>query len=159
MVQKEVKNKARIYGVVGILSAIVLVAMIYSYGAAPQMLSPTPSAAPSASPSEQTMETLPENTNVTPMRNFLSYEELREFITTNGNRGGIQPTWGTSMPQPSAAPSAASAPALESTTGDSSGSYQMGSSDQDKRHSITNIQVAGVDEADNIKTEVHTYML
>lgn len=147
MVQKEIKNKARIYGAVGILSAMVLVAMIYSFGAAPQTLNqnPTPSAMPSATPI--TSGTLPANNpEVAPMLNFQSYEELNNFILNNDGRGGTNPaTPSATMPAPM-------------PTSRPEGSFAAVSPSQDSNkaagtYSMTNIQVAGVDEADTVKTD------
>ncbi len=147
MVQKEIKNKARIYGVVGILSAIVLVAMIYSFGAAPQLINqnPTPSAMPNASPF--TPETLPANNpEITPMQNFVSYSELNNFVTSP-NSAHI--TW----TRPTVTPSAAPAPAPEGVTVSGTGFAAQDSSKTLGTYSVTNVQVAGVDEADTVKTD------
>ena len=39
MVQKEVRKKTKIYGAVAVLSAIILVSMIYAFGSAPTIIS------------------------------------------------------------------------------------------------------------------------
>ena len=39
MVQKEVKKKTKIYGTVAVLSAIVLVSMVYAFGGTPRKVS------------------------------------------------------------------------------------------------------------------------
>ena len=41
MVQKEVKKKTRVYGTVAVLSAIVLVSMVYVFGSAPIVFPPS----------------------------------------------------------------------------------------------------------------------
>lgn len=147
MVQKEIRKKARIYGFVGIISALLVVTMIYSFGAGPQILSPNPSPQPNGSPTD-----LPTN-NVQPsaMRTFSSYDELNAFLVNNANRdinvapGTLAPTiLPTPMPMPTTTPQFG----LEGNTAnvDSSGKA-IG------EYSITNIQVAGVDEADQVKTD------
>ena len=61
VVQKEIRKKTQIYGTTAILSAIVLVALIYTFGTAPMIFNP----------------------NVSPIKTFSSYEELKNFLTTN----------------------------------------------------------------------------
>ncbi len=41
MVQKEVKKKTKIYGTVAVLSAIVLVTMVYAFGSSPIIFPPS----------------------------------------------------------------------------------------------------------------------
>jgi len=127
MVQQEVNKKTRIYGTVAALSAIVLVGLIFVFGSTPGL---TPNInTPDASP----------------MKNFASYADLKNYLLTNtqgnsgiykggpldaqffGARGGMEGL----TPAPSSADS-----------GYSPNSY-----------STTNIQVAGVDEADIVKTD------
>jgi inhibitor of cysteine peptidase len=133
MVQQEVRKKTRVYGTVAILSAIVLVGLIYVFGSAPVIF--PPSQIPSASA----------------MKTFASYDELKNYLVANtqgaasvysggpldskffGERGGL--------PVPA---EPAPTPALPSTA-------QSGT--QSNSYSTTNIQVAGVDEADTVKTD------
>ena len=61
MVQREVKKKTSIYGTVAVLSAIVLVALIYTFGAVPVIFNP----------------------GITPLNTFSSYAELKNFLVTN----------------------------------------------------------------------------
>ena len=61
MVQKEIKQKTQVYGTVAMLSAIVLVALIYTFGAAPLIF----------------------NANASPMKTFSSYEELKNYLIAN----------------------------------------------------------------------------
>jgi inhibitor of cysteine peptidase len=141
MVQKEVMKKTRNYGLIGVLLAVLLVATIYSYGVTPG-ISPTPF--PNVSPTDAP----PVENNVSPMKTFASYSELRDYLgSSNTNDGSnywrftneadtgaaLAPT--QSAPIPSAAPVAA-----EVTT-------------NTKDYSTTNIQVEGVDEADSVKTD------
>ncbi len=136
MVQKEVTKKTRSYGLIGVLLAVLLVAMIYSYGVTPGvLLNPTP---------DVTQPTGSE------MKTFTSYDELKEFLSDSGtNSGGshwvYSPEGGDTgsfniksippMPVPTSIPQ-------EITNA-------VGTAD----YSRTNIQVAGVDEADTVKTD------
>jgi inhibitor of cysteine peptidase len=126
VVQREVKKKTSIYGTVAILSAIVLVALIYTFGAVPVIFNP----------------------NITPLNTFTSYEQLKNFLTNN-TQGGYTVYGGGPLdsgffnakgiaPQPTPVPAAIS-------------SY--GSAGSAESYSTTNIQVAGVDEADTVKTD------
>ena len=137
MVQKEIKKKTKIYGTVAVLSAIILVTMVYALGS-PQILYP-PSQVPSASG----------------MKTFGSIDELKNFLTTNSEGGstfsggpldskffGSSQIIATSAPVPQAA-----GLGLGSNTA-SENTYSM-----DTSYSTTNVQVAGVDEADIVKTD------
>jgi len=130
MVQREIKKKTRIYGTVATLSAIVLVALIYVYGSTPGVFTPDTSETP--------LET-------SPMKQFTSYAELKNFLTANTKDGtnsyGGSPLdsqfFGSSREAlDEAAPSAMGGVGFESTD-----------------YSTTNIQVEGVDEADIVKTD------
>ena len=61
MVQKEVRKKTSIYGTVAVLSAIVLVSMVYVFGSTPTLCLPTQ--APS----------------VSGMKTFSSIDEIKEL--------------------------------------------------------------------------------
>jgi len=145
MVQKEIKKKMSIYGLVGIFSAVVLVALIYSYGTIPQIVPPVASPLPSASPAALTT-----NSDASPMQTFLSYSELNSFVNTNNAVGRYPVTGPSSTPAPAPIPSPipSQAPEMSATVPSSSGS---------KDYSSTNIQVADVDEADSVKTD-STYL-
>jgi len=125
MVQKEVIKKTRSYGLVGVLLAVLLVAMIYSYGITPGI-----------SPSTE---------NGSPMKTFESYDDIRNFLSESTTNNG-EAYW-TYQPEGtvgqfalnSKLPVPSSAPTVEVT--DAIG------------RSTTNIQVAGVDEADSVKTD------
>ncbi len=128
MVQQEVKKKTRIYGTAAVLSAIVLVALIFVFGSTPGLM-------PFANPP-----------TVSGMKTFANEAALRDYLVANtqgvsnygggpldskyfarsGDLGGI----GFLTPAPLA------------TQGAESDSY-----------STTNIQVAGVDEADIVKND------
>jgi inhibitor of cysteine peptidase len=126
VVQKEVSKKTRIYGTVALLSAIVLVALIYVFGSSPALFPPT------------------ETPSVSAMKTFSSYEQLRQFLTDNSQgfsnyRGGPLDSKFFGEPAPVPAPASVD-----------SGSAEIAQSDS---YSTTNIQVAGVDEADIVKTD------
>lgn len=131
MVQKEIKKKTRIYALIALLSAIVLVSAIYTVS------TPTPPFSAG---------------KVSPLKNFASIVELKDFLAANANSTGsftggpldAQYYGGNEAPSPSS-PNAA-APAIASTTGTSSANQQSS-------YSTTNVQVAGVDEADTVKTD------
>jgi hypothetical protein len=65
MVQKEVRKKTKIYGTVAVLSAIVLVTMVYTLGSAPIIFSPS------------------QTPLVTGMKTFSSIDELKSFLAAN----------------------------------------------------------------------------
>jgi uncharacterized secreted protein with C-terminal beta-propeller domain len=127
MVQQEVKKKTKVYGTVAILSAIVLVTLIYTFGSGPVTFPPA------------------ETPGVAEMNRFSSYEELRNYLTANTTDGSTYWTRGLGpldakyfMAEP--VPASAQLGTGESTQNDWS-------------YSTTNIQVAGVDEADTVKND------
>jgi len=126
VVQKEINRKTRIYGTVGLLSAIVLVSLIYVFGSSPAIFPPT--------------ETPP----TSGMNTFSSYEALKEYLVDNSQgfysyRGGPldMQFFGDIPPTPAPAPA------------------DMGfiGTTESNSYSTTNIQVSGVDEADIVKTD------
>ena len=168
MVQKEVKKKTLTYGLIGILLAIMLVAMIYSYGTTPGVSpvfpsvsntpnpstvnsnTPNPSLVNTPGPSPQPVSS-PEPA-ISAMKTFSSLDELSSFLNATGssNSGagyysmgvGNAQTIAPTVAQPAvAAPVPSPAPAAAATSTSSTD------------HSTTNIQVAGVDEADSVKTD------
>jgi inhibitor of cysteine peptidase len=142
MVQKEIKKKTRLYGLAAVLSAIILVSMIY-FVASPVSISLG---------------------NVSPLMTFKSADELKTYINTNTKAGsnyfgggpldesafsarsGVSPTDG--MPRvPAAVPAGSAGLGAQGfgTNGESDTSAPS--------YSTTNVQVAGVDEADSVKTD------
>jgi inhibitor of cysteine peptidase len=126
VVQQEIRKKTQVYGTIATLSAIVLVALIYTYGAVPVIFNP----------------------NVSPIKIFSSYEELKNFLTTNTQGGYSYYSGGPLDTKFFGARAinlgiAVPAPAQAQTYGISS----------ENSYSTTNIQVAGVDEADIVKTD------
>jgi inhibitor of cysteine peptidase len=126
VVQKEVRKKTRIYGTIAILSAIVLVALIYVYGSTPGVFTP---------------DTLPETS---PMKTFNSYEELKSFLTANTQDGSTYYGGGPLDSQFFGSSREALNGAVPAT---------IGEGDYSNSYSTTNIQVEGVDEADIVKTD------
>jgi len=120
--QREIKKRATVYGLVAVLSAIMLGAFVYSL----RVYLPE---------SQPPVESL--------LRTFSSYNELRSFLLANSKTQGAFPMYGpwdrailTQTFAEGAAPeSLMNAPELKI------------------EYSTTNIQVAGVDEADIVKTD------
>jgi uncharacterized secreted protein with C-terminal beta-propeller domain len=130
MVQREIKSKTKVYATAAILLAVVLVGTIYT------VTTPT------------VLYTL---TGVSPLKTFASVDELRNYLTVNtqgdftGYYGGgpldsqrsngMEDVFGIKSPAPQAA-----------TLGEAATSGAP-------TYSTTNVQVAGVDEADTVKTD------
>ena len=135
MVQVEVKKKTRVYGTAAVLSAIVLVSMVYVFGSAPIFLPPS------------------ESPFVSGMKTFSSNQEIANYLNTNSYgysnyRGGPLDSKFFGMPTPVPMPASQGlGDGLFGTTTSESGSTY------DNSYSTTNIQVAGVDEADTVKTD------
>ena len=158
MVQQEVKKKTRVYGTIAILSAMILVSLIYVFGSAPGFAPNVPGTNPDGTPTtnpDTNPSTYPTvNPAVSAMKTFASYEDLRNYL--NANSQGTSAYGGGPLDQrffsmdtkgvPTITPVAPMAP---STTAESGGIYGIGYSD----YSTTNIQVAGVDEADMTKND------
>jgi inhibitor of cysteine peptidase len=122
VVEKEVRKKAQIYGTIAILSAVVLGALIYGFGAVPVVFNP----------------------NVSPMKIFSSYEELKNFLAVNSSEGyfGGGPLDSKFIAERAPGVVLPAPPVAEAS-----------SSGQTNSYSTTNIQVAGVDEADTVKND------
>jgi inhibitor of cysteine peptidase len=165
MVQKEVMKKTRSYGLIAILLAAMLVAMIYSYGTTPgnnpilpfpeitptappysQGEAPNPSVNPSNNPTNPSpVPSASPEPEMTPMMTFSSYQDLNNYLNSSNSNSGIYYGIGsdfrtTGLPVPAPVPSV---PPTASVSSES----------QTKDFSTTNIQVAGVDEADTVKTD------
>ncbi len=143
MVQKEVKKKTKIYGTVAVLSALVLVTMVYAFGAAPIFYPPA------------------QVPTVSGMQTFSSLDDLKNFLTTNSYSGSssfgggpLDAKFFSSIKLvPTSAPASTSSGPVGATgaTGTLQAPAEYGVSSND--YSTTNIQVAGVDEADTVKTD------
>jgi len=133
MVQQEVKKKMRIYGTVAVLAAMVLISMIFVFGSTPSLSPltnlPVASAMKTFSDEADLRNYLVSNTQGTP--NYAGGPLDSKFFGES-SRDGALPTFG-------GVPSLAG-PSAESASGGNS-------------YSTTNIQVAGVDEADHVKND------
>jgi inhibitor of cysteine peptidase len=144
MVQKEINKKLPFYSLAAILLAVLLVASIYSFN----IESLTPNQGPLNNPNLNNNNNNPnpiDNININPqvysMMTFSSYSALADFLKTStgsSSLGSYDGRFGLSSQAPSAVPSQA-----ESGLGGTN----------TKDYSTTNIQVAGVDEADKVKTD------
>jgi len=143
MVQKEVMKKTKTYGLIALLLAIVLVAMIYAYGNTG--ISPAAPSQPGSSQATQTLGTQTLGTQ-TSLKTFTSYDELKNYLNQSSSSNlysspqtyfNIPGTFNAMAPAAMPEPSTASATSQGATND----------------YSTTNIQVAGVDEADTVKTD------
>lgn len=121
--QKEIKKRAQIYGIVAALLAIVVGSLCYNFGVPVEFQSPAP-------PSPTVLST------------FSSYEELRNFLMANSKTQGVFPFYG---PFDIQILSPGGQLALEGPVLTAPGFKS--------EYSTTNVQVAGVDEADIVKTD------
>jgi uncharacterized secreted protein with C-terminal beta-propeller domain len=134
MVQKEVKHKTKLYTVAAVLLALVLVSSIY--------------VATMPTPATFGMYGL---TGISSMKTFASTDELKNYLLTNtqSDTGHFTDRGGDGISPPVPVPDVVygdSAPSRRSTSGTSEASSPGG-------YSSTNVQVAGVDEADVVKTD------
>jgi len=91
VVQKEIRRKTRVYGTVAMLSAIILVTLIYVFGSSPVIFPPA------------------EAPSVSAMKTFSSYEQLSQYLVENSQsssyyRGGPLDTEFFGEPPPVPAP-------------------------------------------------------
>ncbi len=132
MVEKEIKKKTSIYGTVAVLSAIILVSLIFIFGT-PNLILP-----PSNTPT------------VSGLKTFQSYDELKNYLISNQanypsyHNGPLDDAFFNQGPE-SRDFAMPSVPAQMATSGNAEGATPT--------YSATNIQVAGVDEADIVKTD------
>jgi len=128
--QREIKRKAQLYAVLAVLLAIALITICYEFGAQPPEIPPLPPSWPQPTTQPSAL-----------LKTFSSDEELRDFLATNMEyarqyyeRGA--PSWAVPLPAPPLA--------TEDLAKFATGTFA---------YSTTNIQVAGVDEADIVKTD------
>jgi uncharacterized secreted protein with C-terminal beta-propeller domain len=130
--QNEIKKRAGRYGILAILAALILGSFIYSLGYIPQIQPPQ---------------------SFSILKNFSSYGELQNFLTTNTKTTGIYSVppllsvlypWNTRFLFYSS-----------NTFVPATGSYlsPVAPTEYSPTYSTTNIQVSGVDEADIVKTD------
>ncbi len=139
MVQKEVKKKTSIYGIVAVLSAVMLISMVYAFGStsiSPSLQTPGTVSNNSPSPGPTTTQ-ISGPSGHSGMKTFSSIQELTNYLnSTEGNYYGRETfSAGTSNFAP--------VPSLQA----------IGASGVTQDYSTTNIQVAGVDEPDSVKTD------
>jgi len=122
--ESQIKKRAQIYGIAAVLLAIIIGSVCYNFGLYPPESEPTQP--PLISPSAL-------------LNTFSSYEELKSFLTENSGTQDFFPYYGSWGGFLATTPKAldAYAEALDSGF----------------EYSTTNIQVAGVDEADIVKTD------
>jgi len=122
--EKKIKKRAPLYGIVAILLAIVLASACYNFGVyPPESESPQP---PPIIPSAL-------------LNTFSSYEELKSFLTENSGTQEFFPYYGSWGGFLGTMPKGINAYAEAVDSG--------------VEYSATNIQVSGVDEADVVKTD------
>jgi len=128
--EKKIKKNALLYGFVAVLLAIILGTLCYNFGVYP----PEFRSPEEPSPSAEMLNT------------FSSYEELKNFLKDKSGTQEFFPyygSWGRFLFSPSVIDVYAEAQSL--------GGFE---------YSTTNIQVAGVDEADIVKTDgEHVYLV
>jgi inhibitor of cysteine peptidase len=135
MVQTEVKKKTRIYGTAAVLSALILVSLIFVFGSTPGLI-------PIGNPPV-----------LTEMSHFADETTLRTYLTTD--QESAVTVYGGGPLDSQFFGERSAAPAPEPTAPDQ---YQIGATESDS-YSTTNIQVAGVDEADLVKNDgVYLYV-
>jgi len=146
MIQREVTKKTKTYGLIALLLAIVLVAMIYVYGNAG--ISPAVPRQPGSSHAAQTLGTQTLGTQNS-LKTFTSYDELKNYLnqSSSSNLYGSPQYFNVPGTYNAMAPAAVSAPMPAPTA--AAATSQGATND----YSTTNIQVAGVDEADTVKTD------
>jgi inhibitor of cysteine peptidase len=133
--QKEIKRKVRNYAVVAVLLAVILGVLCYNLGFVPEI----------------------PLTQASFLKTFSSDAELKSFLTSNSNRSQYVPYFGplriigTYVPSiPSGVNGFVLWPAALAPTNQVSGLQALPMS---AGYSTTNIQVAGVDEPDTVKTD------
>jgi uncharacterized secreted protein with C-terminal beta-propeller domain len=117
--QQEIRRKTKVYGTTAFLTAIALVALIYTFGAAPVIFNPI----------------------VSGIKTFSSYAELKNFLVANTQGNYYSVYSGGPLDAKSFGERNVPAPAMTAASG------------AGESYSTTNIQVAGVDEADIVKTD------
>lgn len=131
--QKEIKKKARTYGVIAVLLALILGVLCYNLGFIPEI----------------------PLTSASTLKTFSSEAELKNFLESNANRSQYVPILGSSGTLNTWIPSlqigsnimvlSPTAPANEPASAFVTSLSPL--------YSTTNIQVAGVDEPDTVKTD------
>jgi len=164
--QREIKNKTVTYAIAALLLACILTATVYNFGIQPTgsqesdvtlpLEAPPETTAPSEAdvppqpslppqPSIPTEPSVPPEDDVPPvfseLKTFSSYEELENFLNVNMEKAG----------QLENLPSFTFG--VDEGRGLSQDDQTLGPESAPAEYSTTNIQVAGVDEADIVKTD------
>jgi len=140
--QRKIRNRALFYGVAAVILAILLGTLCYNFGVYPPE---SPSPAPPPSPYPALLGT------------FSSYEELRSFVVTNSKTQGtflFLGPWDSRFLLSGSVVDAGLANAVQTYLATEGPVLTVeGSVVSELQYSTTNIQVAGVDEADIVKTD------
>ena len=141
MVQKEVNKKTRLYGTTAVLSALILVSIIFVFGSTPGLipLNNPPIVSDMTTFSDETTLRNYIVANTQGVSNYAGGPLDSRYFARGGDLSSIETA---PVPQPAVPPS---------LTGQSTATYD--SSSESNSFSTTNIQVAGVDEADTVKTD------
>ena len=133
--QREIRKKVRIYGIVAVLLAVILGVLCYNLGFVPEI----------------------PLTSALTLRTFSSEADLRSFLESNANQSQYVPFYGslgTLEPWIASVPSSVKGFVLsvspDITAPANSGAFSTVTASP---YSTTNIQVAGVDEPDIVKTD------
>ena len=137
--EKQIKRKAILYGIAAILLASTFGAVLYNYGVIQTILNPAAPPVPVAHSSF--------------LATFSSAEALKSFLETNSQTQGPFSLYGPADLKVFGSPSGPLLPGSINAF-----SVTLNPLDESYQHSATNIQVAGVDEADTVKTDDNGYM-
>ena len=144
MVQKEVRKKTTVYATAAILMAVILISMVYTFGSTPTNLPASPptgqtpvNSSPGPGP---TIIPISHSPSTWGMKTFSSAEELKSYLINNTQNSNAYGGATLGIESLAPVPAAQSSPNL----------YWTRSTED---YSTTNIQVAGVDEADTVKTD------
>jgi len=137
--ERQIKRKAILYGIVAILLASTLGAVLYNYGFFQAILNPGAPPIPVAYSSFLTT--------------FTSAEALKNFLKTNSQTQGPFSLYG---PSDLKVFGSSSRPLVPGSINAFTATYAM--TIDAYQHSTTNTQVSGVDETDTVKTDDNGYM-
>jgi uncharacterized secreted protein with C-terminal beta-propeller domain len=125
--QKEITKRVKLYGIAAILLAIILVSVCYQLGYIPQTTNPNINSA---------------------MSTFSSFDELRTFLKSRSSS-----QWGNQYYESFNSLFLSMGPVTNGLVPRSGALSEGVQGDSGKQYSNTNVQVAGVDEADMVKTD------
>jgi len=151
MVQQEVNKKTRVYGTIAILSAMILVSLIYVFGSAPGFAPNTPITNPDGTPATNPSTNPTVSPAVSAMKTFASYDELKNYLTANS--AGTNVFGGGPLDARYFSGDSKATGGIPPTVPEATPSLAVDSGNQYTVHSTTNIQVEGVDEADTTKND------